>query len=363
VGWTISPSAAVLLPDIVDYYYSTAATNDEFVAAVSGVGYTYPQQYGKRYRRPGAVFDGFLDQTARYMSGMDLRAVNPTGAGPQEIARYAERIPGLQGIFADYGRTVDTYDEATFVTAGNTPVFHAVTGWVPKGGREAQIAKMVEQISAIAPAAGPGFLHAFACNWFYDVPALQEVMRRLGPRYVAVTPAHLAALYRQHLERVQLQVRMPPTIGAIEGRPVAVHVPVRNVSSRPMPLRFAAEAPGGSVRAVPASVVLRPAGETEVTIKGSLRGDRLTFSVSGPIGRRKFASAVLLTRRSELVGRVALPGMQCAAVFEGEALPGLVGAVAADATASGGRVRVAARSDTKPGFMSYGPYRPFKAGR
>ena len=52
-----------------------------------------------------------------------------------------------------------------------------------------------------------------------------------------------------------------------------------------------------------------------------------------------------------------------AATFEAEALPHITGEEADDATASGGRVRTATAGTTKPGHVSYGPYRAYPAGR
>ena len=77
LGWTISPSACMLIPDIVDYYYSTATDQDRFLGAVSGIGYAYPDSYGKRFREQDRrrVFDEFLDQTRTYMERMDLEEI------------------------------------------------------------------------------------------------------------------------------------------------------------------------------------------------------------------------------------------------------------------------------------------------
>jgi hypothetical protein len=361
-GWTISPSAAALLPDIVDYYYSVATPNDQFVAAVSGVGYTYPELYGKRYRQPSAVYRGFLDQTNRTMRGMDLVTVNPTGAGDRQIAGYAERVAGLKGIFADYGRTVGTYAEATVVTTGNVPVFHGVTSWVADGDREAQITHMVDQIREIAPSAGPGFLHAFACNWFYDLPALQEVMRRLGPRFVVVLPEHLAALCRQDMERRQVSVSIPETLCAIEGSTTRIPVSVRNLSSRPQSVRLSLSPGGGHGVVEPGRLTVKPAQEVEAAVTGVTSGKRVEVRASGAFGIRSCASTMLITPRSELCTGPSLPRTRFVSLFEAEGLPHIVGSEAADPAASGGRVRAAVKGETQPGFLVHGPYRSFTAG-
>ena len=48
---------------------------------------------------------------------------------PEIIRRFAEQIPFLEAIFPDYGRSISSPDDATYPTARNVPVFHAVTAW------------------------------------------------------------------------------------------------------------------------------------------------------------------------------------------------------------------------------------------
>jgi len=109
IGWTMTPAAWLLMPDVMSYYYSTATANDAFLGAVSGFGYTYPDSYGIRYRDEDRdrVFDGFLDLTGKYMQAAGLRSIWIMNATrPERIRRYADRIPELEGIYPDYGRRV-----------------------------------------------------------------------------------------------------------------------------------------------------------------------------------------------------------------------------------------------------------------
>ena len=67
IGWTVSPSASMLIPDIEDYYFQHRDAQRRLPRHVSGVGYTYPDLYGKRYADRHRVYDEFLAQTSRYM--------------------------------------------------------------------------------------------------------------------------------------------------------------------------------------------------------------------------------------------------------------------------------------------------------
>src|SRR5262249_22700302 len=158
VGWTISPAAPLLIPDVVDYYLRTATPKDAFLAAVSGIGYTYPDSYAARYREPdrGRIFDGFLDQTRVHMGALGLQDAWIMNATREEvIRRYAERIPGLDALFPDYGRRVAGYEDATYPTAHNVPVFHALTNWSDGIPRDQQLASVVAQIRSATPATRP----------------------------------------------------------------------------------------------------------------------------------------------------------------------------------------------------------------
>lgn len=363
LNWTISPASAVLLPDLVDYYYSTATPNDTFMAAVSGVGYTYPQLYGKRYTRPDQVFAGFMDQTRKHMAAMDLRAINPSGVGAPEIASMARQLPGVKAIFADYGRSVSNYGEATLVTDGNVPVFHGVTGWEPEGTRERQIDHMVEQIQGIVPDGKPAFLHVFVCNWFFDLAALQEVQRRLGSGYVPVGAEQLADLYRQDMKRRVVQVQAPGSIALIEGRPLRLDASVRNLVSGPVTVNVSARREGGRLSVSATRLRLAGAQEQPITVTGPASDAPVTIEVTGPFGTRSAVATPTFTRLSEILGAVPAPGARCVATFEAEGMPYMTGDTVAVAGASGGKVRKAERPKHKPGHLVYGPYRSFPAGR
>ncbi|HUT75283.1 MAG TPA: GxGYxYP domain-containing protein [Armatimonadota bacterium] len=365
VGWTISPSSCVLIPDVMDYYYSTATPNDSFVAAVSGVGYTYPNRYAKRYRetdRP-RVLDGFLDQTQLYMNRMDLRTINPSGAGDREIARFAERIPFLQAVFADYGKSVYTYPEAMRVTARNTPVFHAVTGWQPDGTRDQQIAFMVSQIRSITPEERPAFLHVFVCNWFYDLPALEEVLARLGPAYVAASPEQLAALCRLDMTRKQVLVGFPTSMANIEGCAASFRVLLRNVSSKPMDVRVKLAAGLRAPSVKPNRVHLLPGQEAAVGLMGMVSGRAILLDVEGPFGGKRFSSAMHEVPSTELAG--SLPkalSLQFVRQYDAVCLAHTTGKAERDME-SQRDVWVTVKGESRIGHMVYGPYSPLKAGR
>jgi hypothetical protein len=366
LGWTISPSAYMLIPDIADYYYSTATDQDRFLGAVSGIGYAYPDSYGKRFREPDRrrVFDEFLDQTRTYMERMDLEEIWIMGVSREDlIGRYAERIPFLKAIFPDYGRRVMSYDEATYLTSRNVPVFHAVTGWSEGISREGQIEDLVSQIRAITPPERPAFMHLFVLNWFADLRMLQEILNRLGPEYVVVRPDHLAALYRQEVERRRILIHVPPSICGIENRKLLFPISLRNVTDSQVEVRI--EISGGLDRPSlkPDRVLLSPGRVFHSTVSGIPSGGEIHIEVKAPFGTIRRVVEYHRVAEREIAGSLPSEGsLQFLRRFEAEKLAHRSGKEESDPTAHRGKVWSARRGEAEGGYIVFGPYSPMDAG-
>ena len=365
LGWTISPAAALLIPGIVDYYYATATSNDTFVAAVSGAGYCYPDFYALRFRASDRerVLDDFLSLTDAAMRGMDLRAVCPSLAG-SAIPRYAERVRCAQSVFPDYGRTVATYDAATFASSRGLPVFRAATTWDQNASNEEKITSLATQVRDMAALNRPAFLHVFICNWFWDLPAMKEALRRLGPSYVAVGPDQLAALCRQDMEGKQIQIQALSSAAYFEGQTVRLTGSIRNTSARPMDVR--ATVAGGLAQAVlsPERKSLKPGAEFAFALSGVPDGERVRLNVSGPFGVRESVARLCRVRSDELAGAVPEKArLSCVGLYEAEALNHQAGKAERDSAASGGAVWLARKEETGSGCIVFGPYASLPEGR
>ncbi|HEY3284895.1 MAG TPA: GxGYxYP domain-containing protein [Armatimonadota bacterium] len=365
IGWSVSPSASLLIPDILSYYYSTATPADEFLTAVSGVGYTYPDSYGLRFKPADRkrAFDGFLAQTTETMRRMDLRSawiMNATR--PQVIARYAAGIPGIKALFPDYGKRVISYSEATYPTAGGVPVFHAVLSWPETIPREERIQGLVREIRSMGDGGSPRFLHLFVLNWFADLPLLQEVQRRLGPRYVAVRPTQLADLYRQQVEQDKVLVRAPSLVSALEGRPVAFEASFRNTTSRPVDLSVAVAGLGKPLVS-PGALRLAPWEERPVQVTGVPGAGSVTLKARGSFGSREASIAIGRVPAREVLGKLPAGSLVSLRRWEAEDLAHRSGSRKAEASASGGAVWSAGPGTLNQGWVMYGPYTPLPAGR
>jgi hypothetical protein len=369
----MSPSAAMLIPDIADYYYRTATPNDYFMAAVSGIGYTYPDSYGKRYR-PGdrqRVFDEFIAQSAEYMKRCDEKQLWVIGATkPEVFRRFAEKIPFLDALWPDYGRSVSTYSEVTFATSRNIPVFRSATGWREDATREERVAQLVRDIRSMTPAQKPAFLQAFAINWFTDLPMLDEVVQKLGPDYVCVRPDHLAQLWREDMHRRQVDVRLLATAPCVEGVPLKLAGSVRNMTERNLDLevRLTGGMDGGKV--TPTRLHLKPGDESPIAVTGRPVGDRVTIDVVGDFGVRHGASVLRRINVAEVLDGLPQAGsLVPVAYLDAVSLAHRSGDAEADADAQrsqgelSGMAWVARKDKTKPDAIVFGPYATLEAGR
>jgi len=377
-GWTISPSAIMLIPAVADYYYATATQNDYFLGAVSGIGYCYPDHYGKRFREPDRkrVFDEFLDLTADYMQRMDLRELWIMGiTRPELIRRYAEKISthrtlrsaigtNLRALFVDYGRRLTDPNSVTYPTANNVAVFHAVTGWREEDTREERINRMVNEIKAMTPTTRPAFLHVFVWNWGFDLEMLSEVAKRLGSEYVPVRPDHLALLYREWLAQQKLLVRTLTQIVAVEETPVSFGMSVFNALVKPAEVGLSVVSGLKEVKVIPSKAKIAVSEEKEFTVVGVPTGEQVRIRLSNGSIVKQVEVPLEQLSQSELAA--PLPKglvLKFAAKFEAEHLAHLSGELRQDERASGKAVWVAERNRAKIGHIVYGPYAPFEAGR
>ncbi|MCX7599189.1 MAG: GxGYxYP family putative glycoside hydrolase [Armatimonadetes bacterium] len=369
IGWTLSPSACLLISDVVDYYYRTATSNDFFLGAVSGVGYTYLDHYAKRFResdRP-AVMREFFAQTAEYMGRCDLQDLWIMGATrPELFAAYAEGIPFLRSLFPDYGRAVASYADATFTTARRVPVFRATGVWRMAASREERIAEVAADVRRMSPSQRPGFMHIFVLNWFCDLPMLKEILDRLGPDYVCVRPDHLAQLYAEDMERRQIALRLPAAATCIEDWPLELKVSgvLQNVSGQAREVRL--RGAGGLDEALlePQQASLRPGEEIKLSVTGRPATDKLTIEAAGDFGTRR--AEVELRRipvKEVLVGLPTAGRLVPISYLEAEVLAHLSGSLGHDPAASGGQIWLAHRGQDRPGHIVFGPYQALAKGQ
>jgi GxGYxYP putative glycoside hydrolase C-terminal domain len=61
MSWGMNPLLLDVAPGLLEFYASTASTNDTFFSATAGAGYTYPSHM------PPASFNAYVDRVATYV--------------------------------------------------------------------------------------------------------------------------------------------------------------------------------------------------------------------------------------------------------------------------------------------------------
>jgi hypothetical protein len=205
IGWQMNPAALDGQPDIVDYFFKHAKPGDCFVNALSGVGYIHEDVYANNYppEQREQIWRDFVRISGIYRARLDATVMSTLAEmSPERLALLAG-IPGIKGIFANYGRTHVTTPENTDTVVAGTPVFRSINSgppsgynWTPSARRDAEFF-MINEIKRWTPHERPAFLHVFLSNWLTDLEMAANIADGLGPEYVAVRPDQLVLLYQQ----------------------------------------------------------------------------------------------------------------------------------------------------------------------
>lgn len=204
IGWQIGPTAADAIPDILDYYYRHARPGDYFVNALTGVGYIHEGEYAALYpeTQRGKIWQDYVALSERYRARIDATVMSTFAEMTPSRLETLASIPGIRGIFANYGRTHITTRENLLTVVDGKPVFRAVNPhalhhtYTLEGRREA-VNSVVRSVRENIPDTLPFFLHVFLANWLITMDMAEEIVEQLGPRYVAVRPDQLVSLFDQ----------------------------------------------------------------------------------------------------------------------------------------------------------------------
>ncbi len=199
LGWTISPSLLHAAPSLLEYYYQTASSNDEFIAGPSGAGYMFPSRW------PEQENPTFLQHTGQMMKSMDLTELEildtnfflstgilpitflgRTGMNLSDTTLQARIVQGLlpfglRGLLNGNGSTVPE----TLITQG-VPVLQNI-------GLADSVDKTVRLVrNARASLQNRShFLNIYVMAWTMTPSDIKEVIQQLGSQYLVVTPRTL----------------------------------------------------------------------------------------------------------------------------------------------------------------------------
>lgn len=117
LNWTIAPGLVDIGPALLNYYYTTATTNDCFVSGPSGMGYLMPYNTLTEPGAPVGLYladparmEGYARLTETYLKRSGLRVITIwDDATPMQRAAYEKFCPTL------YGATVQNFKDVPSV--------------------------------------------------------------------------------------------------------------------------------------------------------------------------------------------------------------------------------------------------------
>ena len=366
ITWTISPSSCILVPDIMEYYYSTATENDTFSVAVSGVGYTYPALYGLRFKKDQvtSVFDGFIEQTAEYMKKMDLNVLMPMNVTKKEIALFADKIEFLKGAFPDYSRNLSAYSDTIYLSNKNVPVIHSGTTWDPNNTEPNYMAKrMADEIRDFPPNNGePVFIHAFLWNWGYSPAIVNDIAQQLGSDYVFVSAEELAYLAKQYMEEQKTYITAPTGIGIVGSDQISFDVTLQNYTENPSQVEIKVISGLKSIEISNSNPILTPGEPTEINISGEVIEKNIKIEYITEYDTKNTITEVSILESDSIPEQYKNKKLTFIGKYEGEGLKVANGATIEDINASGTKIRAAIYGESNSGTVCFGPYANIDTG-
>ena len=182
IGWTVEPLACDLDPAMLNYYWSTASSNDCLVSGPDGAGYAHLNLWSAEN------IAAFAARSGPYFRRSGLRTVTVWDGVNDGIARaYSRYCPALLGLFDQAG----SYGSAGpgLKTIPLTPTYSPDTNAI---------------ISAIKSAAGswngtaPLFIAGQGVSWNITPSDVLNITKALDPNeFEFVRPDQLFLLYRE----------------------------------------------------------------------------------------------------------------------------------------------------------------------
>jgi hypothetical protein len=191
LGWTISPVLAELGPTMMKYIYDSASSspagNDEFICAASGLGYSYPNDFG--------VPDSGAAITGRIMQKANLSILNviADSYSPAEMAPYLAE-PGIEAVF------FYTYANDYFGLHGSTDCIYGkpvISGRFNLNSNDYSTYTLAAAINAMPknPYSPDGYSLIPVNVWSSTIDSVIKCVQMLDSNVRVVTPESFVRLY------------------------------------------------------------------------------------------------------------------------------------------------------------------------
>ena len=227
LGWTVQPLTADCDPGMMNYYWSTATTNDCLVAGPSGAGYTHMENWS------GGNVVNYTEAANFYLQRSGIRTASiwdnvSTATGND----FATNCPTLLGIYDQ--------DDGYFTTDYQSL---AGMGFPSDGSYNSTISSLVYAITNTAAGwngSSPMFIPVQADAWNITPANCQTIVSSLpSSEYVVVRPDQLFLLYQESIGKgkggAPPYLSLPP---ASQSVPAGANVTFSAIASGTSPLSY-----------------------------------------------------------------------------------------------------------------------------
>jgi hypothetical protein len=185
IGWTAQPLSLDLDPVMLNYYWSTASTNDCLVAGPSGAGYTRLNFWSL------ANVAAYTSASAPYLQASGMNAITVWLNVTRPMADlYAANCPSLLGLFDQS----DGYYSTNYVSIPSLG-FPSSANYASTA---AAILAGITNTAASWSGSTPMFIAVQGSGWDISPADCLTIANTLNPsEYVVVRPDHMQMLYRQ----------------------------------------------------------------------------------------------------------------------------------------------------------------------
>jgi hypothetical protein len=184
MGWTSQPLAADLDPAMLNYFWSTATTNDCLVAGPSGAGYTR-----LNYWSPANVA-AYTQASSPYLQRAGMTGITVWMSVSRAMANaYAANCPTLLGV--------NDQNDGWYATNYETLPAIGFPGSANYASAATNLINGITYTAASWTGTAPMFIAVQGSGWDIAPTDCQTVAAALNTNYVLVRPDHLFMLYRQ----------------------------------------------------------------------------------------------------------------------------------------------------------------------
>ncbi|HEY1790111.1 MAG TPA: hypothetical protein VGJ73_18330, partial [Verrucomicrobiae bacterium] len=184
IGWTVQPLLADFDPEMMNYYWSTATTNDCLVAGPSGAGYTRINYWS------AANVTNYAKASSRYLQRTGIRVATVWLTVSSTTGNtYATNCPPLVGA--------DDYQDGYYMKSYNGMPF---AGFPANANYASTVSNLLAAITNTASTwngTSPMFISVEADAWNVTPADCQTFANSLNSNFVMVRPDHLFLLYRE----------------------------------------------------------------------------------------------------------------------------------------------------------------------